>query len=166
MENKLHVLLFSFQLPHGPMPSFFEKWEPTVAKRRTTIPPKPLHRLNLWSIMKNCIGKDLSRIPMPVSVFVCTCVRVCSVQCGRQLLTLIFFPTDFNPPTLPPPLPPLFLHPPSTLPTLTTLPQPSLPTPSPLPPHSSGKLQRAHVHPTAYGGGHALSGHPGEGSCL
>ena len=56
------------QLPHGPDPSFFEKWESTLAKRRTTIPPKPSHRLNLWTIMKNCIGRDLSKIPMPVCV--------------------------------------------------------------------------------------------------
>lgn len=36
-------------------------------KRRTHIPDKPDHPLNLWSIMKSCIGKDLSRIPMPVN---------------------------------------------------------------------------------------------------
>jgi len=36
-------------------------------KRRTAIPPKPNYPLNLWSIMKNCIGKDLSKIPMPVN---------------------------------------------------------------------------------------------------
>ncbi|XP_011480151.1 oxysterol-binding protein 2 [Oryzias latipes] len=35
--------------------------------RRTRIPDKPNYSLNLWSIMKNCIGKDLSRIPMPVN---------------------------------------------------------------------------------------------------
>ena len=54
-------------------------------KRRTHIPDKPDHPLNLWSIMKSCIGKvsfylfvsksddsnflfkDLSKIPMPVN---------------------------------------------------------------------------------------------------
>lgn len=35
--------------------------------RRTRVPDKPNHPLNLWSIMKNCIGKDLSKIPMPVN---------------------------------------------------------------------------------------------------
>ncbi|XP_062892824.1 oxysterol-binding protein 1-like [Mobula hypostoma] len=35
--------------------------------RRTRIPDKPNYSLNLWSIMKNCIGKELSRIPMPVN---------------------------------------------------------------------------------------------------
>ena len=35
--------------------------------RRTRVPDKPNYPLNLWSIMKNCIGKDLSKIPMPVS---------------------------------------------------------------------------------------------------
>lgn len=36
-------------------------------KRRVRIPDKPNYSLNLWSIMKNCIGRELSRIPMPVS---------------------------------------------------------------------------------------------------
>ncbi|XP_069768893.1 oxysterol-binding protein 1-like isoform X3 [Narcine bancroftii] len=36
-------------------------------RRRRRIPDKPNYSLNLWSIMKNCIGKELSRIPMPVS---------------------------------------------------------------------------------------------------
>ncbi|XP_017776763.1 PREDICTED: oxysterol-binding protein 1 isoform X2 [Nicrophorus vespilloides] len=35
--------------------------------RRTTVPEKPNYPLNLWSIVKNCIGKDLSKIPMPVN---------------------------------------------------------------------------------------------------
>ncbi|KAI2597345.1 oxysterol binding protein 2, partial [Homo sapiens] len=34
-------------------------------KRRVRIPNKPNYSLNLWSIMKNCIGRELSRIPMP-----------------------------------------------------------------------------------------------------
>lgn len=36
-------------------------------KRRTRVPDKPHYPLNLWSIMKNCIGKELSKIPMPVN---------------------------------------------------------------------------------------------------
>jgi len=36
-------------------------------RRRSRIPDKPNYSLNLWSIMKNCIGKELSKIPMPVS---------------------------------------------------------------------------------------------------
>ncbi|KAM6931068.1 oxysterol-binding protein 2 isoform 2-T2 [Xenentodon cancila] len=36
-------------------------------ERRTHIPDKPNYSLNLWSIMKNCIGKELSKIPMPVN---------------------------------------------------------------------------------------------------
>uniref|UniRef100_A0A4W5P5H8 Oxysterol-binding protein n=1 Tax=Hucho hucho TaxID=62062 RepID=A0A4W5P5H8_9TELE len=35
--------------------------------RRSRIPNKPNYSLNLWSIMKNCIGKELSKIPMPVN---------------------------------------------------------------------------------------------------
>ena len=38
-----------------------------MRKRRTRVPDKPNYPLNLWSIMKNCIGKDLSKIPLPVS---------------------------------------------------------------------------------------------------
>ncbi|XP_035274910.1 oxysterol-binding protein 1 isoform X4 [Anguilla anguilla] len=38
-----------------------------VRKRRARIPDKPNYSLNLWSIMKNCIGKELSKIPMPVN---------------------------------------------------------------------------------------------------
>lgn len=36
-------------------------------KRRTRVQEKPNYPLNLWSIIKNCIGKDLSKIPMPVN---------------------------------------------------------------------------------------------------
>jgi len=36
--------------------------------RRQTIPERPNYSINLWSIMKNCIGKELSKIPMPVSL--------------------------------------------------------------------------------------------------
>jgi len=39
----------------------------STRRRRTAIPDRPNYSLNLWTIMKNCIGKDLSRIPMPVS---------------------------------------------------------------------------------------------------
>uniref|UniRef100_A0A4Y0BQI6 Oxysterol-binding protein n=1 Tax=Anopheles funestus TaxID=62324 RepID=A0A4Y0BQI6_ANOFN len=38
-----------------------------VRKRRTRVTDKPNYPLNLWSIIKNCIGKDLSKIPMPVN---------------------------------------------------------------------------------------------------
>lgn len=36
-------------------------------ERRKAIPVRPNHSLNLWSIMKNCIGKELTKIPMPVN---------------------------------------------------------------------------------------------------
>uniref|UniRef100_A0A1I7XT49 Oxysterol-binding protein n=1 Tax=Heterorhabditis bacteriophora TaxID=37862 RepID=A0A1I7XT49_HETBA len=39
----------------------------TGRQRRTVIPNRPNLPLNLWSIMKNCIGKELSKIPMPVN---------------------------------------------------------------------------------------------------
>lgn len=38
-----------------------------IKQRRTRIPYRPNHSLNLWSIMKNCIGKELTKIPMPVN---------------------------------------------------------------------------------------------------
>lgn len=50
-----------------------------LKKRRTRIPDKPNYSLNLWSIMKNCIGKELSKIPMPVSVF-CRAYSVTSLM--------------------------------------------------------------------------------------
>ena len=37
-------------------------------QRRKYIPEKPNYSINLWSIMKNCIGKELTKIPMPVSL--------------------------------------------------------------------------------------------------
>ncbi|XP_036617635.1 oxysterol-binding protein 2 [Trichosurus vulpecula] len=40
---------------------------PPKVKKRTRIPDKPNYNINLWSIMKNCIGKELSKIPMPVN---------------------------------------------------------------------------------------------------
>ncbi|XP_063694854.1 oxysterol-binding protein 1-like isoform X3 [Bolinopsis microptera] len=39
----------------------------TSRKRRLRIPDKPNDKANLWNIMKNCIGKELSKIPMPVN---------------------------------------------------------------------------------------------------
>jgi hypothetical protein len=38
-----------------------------VKQRRTAITPRPNYAFNLWGIMKNCIGKDLSKIPIPVN---------------------------------------------------------------------------------------------------
>lgn len=39
----------------------------SMKQRRLRIADKPNYPLNLWSIMKNCIGKDLSKIPIPVN---------------------------------------------------------------------------------------------------
>lgn len=36
-------------------------------KRRTTIPDKLNQGPNLWSFLKNCVGKELTKIPMPVN---------------------------------------------------------------------------------------------------
>lgn len=36
-------------------------------KRRDRIPERPNLSVNLWNIIKNCVGKDLSKIPIPVN---------------------------------------------------------------------------------------------------
>ena len=48
--------------------NFLASCEPTIKCRRENISPKPNVRLNLWAFVKNSIGKDLSRIPLPVSM--------------------------------------------------------------------------------------------------
>ncbi|KAF7287694.1 oxysterol binding protein isoform X2 [Rhynchophorus ferrugineus] len=76
-ETTQVVVVTGGKHPTNPLKSDANKTETTVAsfevakasrrKRRTKIPDKPNYPLNLWSIMKNCIGKDLSKIPMPVN---------------------------------------------------------------------------------------------------
>uniref|UniRef100_A0A8C4NXW3 Oxysterol-binding protein n=1 Tax=Dicentrarchus labrax TaxID=13489 RepID=A0A8C4NXW3_DICLA len=63
-DPKYHRLL-TFSKKNIKSPQSLEL-EP-VRQRRTRIPDKPNYYLNLWSIMKNCIGKELSKIPMPVN---------------------------------------------------------------------------------------------------
>ncbi|XP_035901282.1 oxysterol-binding protein 1 isoform X4 [Anopheles stephensi] len=48
-------------------PTLLSNQSKVVRKRRTRVTDKPNYPLNLWSIIKNCIGKDLSKIPMPVN---------------------------------------------------------------------------------------------------
>lgn len=36
-------------------------------QRRVTIPKRPKNNVNLWSVIKNSIGKDLNKIPMPIN---------------------------------------------------------------------------------------------------
>ena len=38
---------------------------------RKRVPPRPNINLSLWSFMKNAIGKELTRIAMPVNVLFC-----------------------------------------------------------------------------------------------
>lgn len=38
-----------------------------VKKRRTRVPEKPDKPMSLWSLIKNAIGKDLTRYPLPVN---------------------------------------------------------------------------------------------------
>lgn len=42
-------------------------WTPGQPRRKR-IKDRPNYPFNVWGVMKNCIGKDLSKIPMPVSV--------------------------------------------------------------------------------------------------
>lgn len=62
-------------------------------QHRSRIPDKPNYSLNLWSIMKNCIGKELSKIPMPVSA--------CCVSWSLFMLILmnLYFVRFWNPTT-------------------------------------------------------------------
>ncbi|XP_056639637.1 oxysterol-binding protein 1 isoform X2 [Diorhabda carinulata] len=55
------------ETPSGSSANASPKSNSSKRQRRTRIPDKPNYPLNLWSIMKNCIGKDLSKIPMPVN---------------------------------------------------------------------------------------------------
>lgn len=36
-------------------------------RRRTAIPERPNQSINLWSVLKNAIGKELTKIPVPVN---------------------------------------------------------------------------------------------------
>ena len=37
-----------------------------IRQRRKCVPDRPQASISLWSIMRNCIGKELTKIPMPV----------------------------------------------------------------------------------------------------
>ena len=63
LENDNKSLVFAYN--DAPMSQGSNHWDLKV--RRSSIPPRPEMSLNLWKILKNCIGKDLSRIPMPVN---------------------------------------------------------------------------------------------------
>uniref|UniRef100_A0A672ZPW8 Oxysterol-binding protein n=1 Tax=Sphaeramia orbicularis TaxID=375764 RepID=A0A672ZPW8_9TELE len=65
-DPKYHRLFDELSLASNPDSPQSLELEP-VRQRRTRIPDKPNYYLNLWSIMKNCIGKELSKIPMPVN---------------------------------------------------------------------------------------------------
>ncbi len=38
-----------------------------IRKRRTRVKDRPNIQFNVWSFIKNSIGKDLSRLPVPIS---------------------------------------------------------------------------------------------------
>lgn len=48
------------------VPGLMDNVSPTIKNRRTSVTPRPNVRLSLWGFVKNCIGKDLSKIPLPV----------------------------------------------------------------------------------------------------
>lgn len=39
----------------------------STKQRRTRVPDRPDYNLSLWSVLKSFIGKDLTRIPLPVN---------------------------------------------------------------------------------------------------
>ncbi len=88
MFKKGHVFYLSQldeqSLASNPESPQSQELEP-VRKRRTRIPDKPNYSLNLWSIMKNCIGKELSKIPMPV------CLSVSLQDCKTAQIDCICF---------------------------------------------------------------------------
>ena len=57
------LILFGFLSQAVPSIQTIKK---TKRVYRTRISEKPNVSINLWSIMKNCIGKELTKIPMPV----------------------------------------------------------------------------------------------------
>ena len=71
-NSKLEMLKSSSSQNSEPVADRLEKLsiqskDKVVRQRRTTVPEKPNISFSLWSIMKNCIGKDLSKIPVPVN---------------------------------------------------------------------------------------------------
>ncbi len=73
--------------PPSPLPNYLLQH----LTRRTCLPaPKPLGRgFSVWSILKNMIGKDLTRITMPATInepldFLQRCVRVCVRERERE----------------------------------------------------------------------------------
>ncbi|XP_074603777.1 oxysterol-binding protein 1-like [Brevipalpus obovatus] len=54
--------------PKKLLPEVLNNFSPPTLdpERRTSIPDKPSCGLSMWSLLKNCIGSDLTRIPMPV----------------------------------------------------------------------------------------------------
>ncbi|KAI6235702.1 Oxysterol-binding protein [Aphelenchoides besseyi] len=46
---------------------FFVTSNREIKERRKRIPDRPQCSISLWSIMRNCIGKELTKIPMPVN---------------------------------------------------------------------------------------------------
>lgn len=39
----------------------------STKQRRTRVPDRPDYNLSLWSTLKSFIGKDLTKIPLPVN---------------------------------------------------------------------------------------------------
>jgi hypothetical protein len=39
----------------------------STKQRRTRVPDRPDYNVSLWSILKSFIGKDLTKIPLPVN---------------------------------------------------------------------------------------------------
>jgi len=54
-------------IPQQPVSTVVPMHNVVKRERRKIIPEKPNYSINLWSIMKNCIGKELTKIPMPVN---------------------------------------------------------------------------------------------------
>ncbi|KAI4797513.1 hypothetical protein KUCAC02_025036 [Chaenocephalus aceratus] len=73
MKNCIDKELSKIPMPFNEEPLAMNRESPSqelvrLKNRRTRISDKPNYSLNLWSIMKNCIDKELSKIPMPLQI--------------------------------------------------------------------------------------------------
>ncbi|XP_030371516.1 oxysterol-binding protein 1 [Scaptodrosophila lebanonensis] len=66
-DDKIDHAAANSSSPKNTLPSESGSQRRISRPRRSRVPDKPNYPLSLWSIMKNCIGKDLSKIPMPVN---------------------------------------------------------------------------------------------------
>lgn len=77
MSNRLRLLTCDVIFSHQVVSGFNLIWvtvvlvgsAATLVRRRSTLPsPRPSSSVSLWNILRNNIGKDLSKVAMPVQL--------------------------------------------------------------------------------------------------